>query len=407
MRPLILSVFLGCGLLRADFNAAQWPTRAPLTVQNGSAVSEFIVPPEIFHSSAQHLSDIRIIRDGSAEVPYLVRVFSGDWQQNEHQVEMINKSFTKGVGVQAVLDLGEHAKHNRLRIATSLQNFKQTVIVETSEDQKKWATVLADGVIFDVSRPETNVANLTVSYPTSTRRYVRITIPGWDDPAYLQSALLAENQATDATRDEFATLQPKVTEDAKLQTTDVQFDLGANGQPCDRLVLQVGPGKFSRSIEIASSADAKDWTSRAGFTIMRTATREDLTVEWPETWDRYIRLKVFNADSAPLHFNAASASAIRRTVRFPSNAPGAYALYIGNPDAREPSYDFSKTDDAAVAASPVKVGAIEANATYRPPEPPPVPFSERFPWALNAILGVAVAVMAFVTYRFARKATAR
>jgi hypothetical protein len=71
-------------------------------------------------------------------------------------------------------------------------------------------------------------------------------------------------------------------------------------------------------------------------------------------------------------------------------------VYLGNAKARRPSYDF-----AQAATSEATLGIAEANAELRTPQ---APFSERKPWVLNAILGIAVAVMVFITYRFARKA---
>src|SRR4051794_2768419 len=56
---------------------------------------------------------------------------------------------------------------------------------------------------------------LTVEYPVSTRRYLRLTIPGWNDPAYLQSAWLTYRKEADAVRDVMATLTPVVSEDPK------------------------------------------------------------------------------------------------------------------------------------------------------------------------------------------------
>lgn len=399
---LFLSLLLSAALARADFNPKDWHSRWPLAVSPGMSVSEFIVGPDIFRHSSARLSDLRIIRGDASEVPYTIRLLAGEVQQAERSALVRDKSWTKGKGVQAIFDLKDQAEHNRLRIVTPERNFKQAVIVETSSDAKHWSTVLSDGVIFDISRPEVNVSDLTVTYPTSTRRFVRVTIPGWSDPAALESAWLAERKETDATRDNIAQLQPVITQHKDEQTTDLLFDLGFAGQPCDRLALQVAPGFFSRSVEISTGNDPKMLSSFAGATIDRTSAGDHLTVEWGETWDRYIKLTVFNADSAPLDFGVATASAIRRVVRFPSNAAGTYWLYVDNAAARTPSYDFARVEEPKVAAAVARVGAMEPNPAF---EAPAAPYSERNPWLLNVILGIAVAVMTLITYRFARKAT--
>jgi hypothetical protein len=396
MRRLVFSLLVCAGAVLADFNVQQWAFRVPVTV--GGTISEFTVGPEIYRYSAARLSDLRIVRDG-VEVPYVMKRLDGDLRLSEHSVEIVNKEFSKGTGVRAVLDLQGHEKHNRLRIVTREQNFQQAVVVETSDDLKRWSTVLADGVIFDISRPEKRVSDTTVSYPTSTRRYVRVTIPGWRDPAALESVWLAEYRESEATRDTIAELRPVVTQRAAEQTTELVFDFGYPGQACDRLDLRTGAGLFSRAVEIASSDDLKGWTGRSGAWVDHL----HLSLDFGETWERYIKVTIFNGDSAPIGMESARASVVRRMVRFPSSAAGRYWVYLGRSTARWPSYDFGRVEDPDARAGVAVLGRTEVN--LKALRIVDRPYSERKPWVLNVILGIAVAVMAFITYRFARKAT--
>src|SRR5665811_975579 len=72
MNRLFFSLLLSAGLAHADFNSAQWHSRAPLNVTPGHAVSEFTVTADVFRHSSAQLNDLRIIRDGVTEVPYIV-----------------------------------------------------------------------------------------------------------------------------------------------------------------------------------------------------------------------------------------------------------------------------------------------------------------------------------------------
>jgi len=399
MRRLVFSGLIFAGVVLADFDIQQWMFRVPVTVAPGSAVSEFVVTPEAYRYSAARLSDLRIVREGS-EVPYVIQQLNGDLRLDEHSVEIVNKEFRNGTGVQAVLDLKGHAEHNRLRIVTLERNFKEAVAVETSDDLKHWATVLADGVIFDISRAERRVSDTTVTYPTSTRRYVRVTIPGWTDPAALESVWLAEYRESEAIRDTIAELRPVVTQHAAEQTTELLFDFGYPGQACDRLVLRTGEGLFSRAVEIATSDDLKGWTGRAGAWV----DNSHLTLDFGETWERYIKVTIFNGDSAPIGVESARASVVRRVVRFPSPSAGIYSVYLGKSNAHSPSYDFARVEEPDARADAAVLGRSEVNLkALRIVDRRP--YSERKPWVLNVILGVAVAVMGVITYRFARKAT--
>ena len=225
MTKLLLSGLACCSLLIADFNAPAWRYRRPINIDKPAPVSEFTVDAALYRDSAANLDDLRIMRDDT-ETPYILQALSGSRRFEEPVATILNKAYVPGSGVQAILDLKGHPQHNRLRIASPLHNFKEIVRVETSDDQHNWALVQSEGLIFDVQRDEHTASETTVSYPTSTRRYVRLTIPGWTEPANLQTVWLFDFAETGATRDVIATFRPAIREDAKAQTTELTLDLG-------------------------------------------------------------------------------------------------------------------------------------------------------------------------------------
>jgi Protein of unknown function (DUF3999) len=186
---LLLSLFAGACLLRADFDPTHWQTRTPIALKGPAPVSAIVLDPAVCRASLASLRDLRIVRAG-VEVPYRFEILSAAREQIELQPRMLNKTAVPNTGVQAVLDLNGHPSHNRLRISTTQHNFKETVRIETSDDARHWAIARSDGLIFDIATTSRDASDLTIDYPVSTRRYVRLTIPGWRDPAYLASAWL-------------------------------------------------------------------------------------------------------------------------------------------------------------------------------------------------------------------------
>jgi len=399
MKKLAPSCLFFCALAGADFNAETWRYRRPLNVPQRAPIAEFTVDAALYRDSAANLDDLRILRKG-VETPYVVKSLTGFRQITERPAAIVNKSWVPNTGLQAVLDLKGHAEHNRLRIATALHNFKETVLVETSDDDHSWAVVQSAGLIFDVSRDEHAAAETTVDYPVSTRRFLRLTIPGWTDPANLQAVWLSDFKETDTVRDAIATLAPSVSEDAKAQTTELTLDLGFPGQPFDRIALTVDPSLFSRTVEIASANDLQHWFSTSGGVIFRGADEERLLLETPERTGRYLKITVFNADSTPLKFGRVTLSGIRRMVRFPAVEPGPYAVYVGNIGARPPSYDFRHVMPKNIAPTEASLGTMETNPLFRAPERP---WTDRNPWLLNGTLIIAVVIMGFISLRMMRK----
>jgi hypothetical protein len=398
MKP-VLSSFLflvAACLLRADFDPQHWQTRMPIACKQSTPVSAIVVDPAVCRASRANLRDLRIVRAGR-EVPYRLEILSGRREQIELHPALLNKAAVPHAGLQAVLDLNGHPAHNRLRIATPRHNFKETVRIETSDDGQTWAVARDDGLIFDIARPGRDASELTVDYPVSTRRYVRLTIPGWRDPAYLTSAWLTYFKETSAVRDTVSTLTPAVAEDPKAQTTSLVTDIGFEGLAYDRLTLAIAPGLFSRNVEISTSSDKKKWSFVGRGVVARTAEEEWLSINFPEQWNRYVRVTVFNRDSSPLKITRLHLSALRRLLQFQSAATGPYWLYSGNPTAAQPSYDLAALTPAHADAPAVSPGAPEPNPLYRKP------WSDRNPHLLNFVLLAAVALMGFLSIRLLRK----
>jgi uncharacterized protein DUF3999 len=406
MKPALrLFVVLGAACLaRADFDPQHWQTRMPITVKQAGGVSAVVVDAAVYRASRAALRDLRIVHAG-VEAPYRLRILSARREQTELQPALLNKAASPNAGVEAVLDLKGHPAHNRLRIATAQHNFKENVRIETSDDARSWAVAREDGLIFDVSRPDRQVSELSVDYPVSTRRYVRLTIPGWHDPAYLASAWLTYFEETGAVRDTVATLTPAATEDPKAQTTALVVDIGFSGVPYDLVEVSVEgeTGAFSRSVEVATSGDAKAWLFAGQGAISKAPREEHLSIGFPEQWNRYVRLTLFHGDSAPLKVVRLRLSVFRRLLDFRAAAAGEYWLYAGNPDARRPSYDLAGLRTADADVPNTTLGGAERNPQYRAPERP---WTDRNPYVLNFFLLAAVGVMGYMTIRLLRRVKA-
>ena len=399
MTKLILSLLAASCLLRADFDVQRWQFRRPIEVGEPAAIAAIILDTDVYRGSRARLRDLRIIR-ASAETPFQLRTMSGSQEQIELRPMLLNKAVLPQVGLQAVLDLNGHPRHNRLRLVTGQRNFKETVRIEASDDQRDWALLRNDGLIFDISREDRDISDLTVEYPLSTRRYLRLTIPGWNNPAYLQSAWLLYQKEVDAVRDVMTTLTPVASESSKAEANSVLFDAGFEGLPYDRLDVSIGPGMFSRDAEVFVSGDRNSWSFAGAGVLLRTAEHTQLSLQIQEQWSRYIKLVISNGDDPPLPVQRVTLRGFRRIVRFPATATGPYWLYLGNAAAKEPSYDFARLTPTLSDARVVSLGRPQSNEQYQAPA---LPWTDRYPYLLNAVLVGAVAVMGYITWRFLMK----
>jgi hypothetical protein len=161
---------------------------------------------------------------------------------------------------------------------------------------------------------------------------------------------------------------------------------------------------------IQGSDDASSWTLIGQGYVFRLSTPlfagSDLSVSYPETQMRYIRVVVFNEDNKPVTWSdGVSVEGTARSLVFSANAGAAYTLYYGNSKANTPRYDIARFFQYfdGVTLPEVTVGAEVMNAAYVPPLPPVVPFSERNKDVLNGALVLFVVVVSLILIRYLKK----
>jgi hypothetical protein len=83
-------------------------------------------------------------------------------------------------------------------------------------------------------------------------------------------------------------------------------------------------------------------------------------------------------------------------------------LYFGNPAADTADYDFARLLPATLAPPPVRVpsesAGVQDNPIYRPT---PKPWTERWPWLVYVVLGIASLVLLGILTLLGRQAIAR
>ena len=391
-------------LLRADFQPSSWNYRRPLPVEAGSPLTVFNLDRQTYVHSQPDLADLRVVR-GQDEVPYVLDKMSGSRQLVEVSSNVLNQGVTTTGDLELTVDVGVSKRHNGIRLATPRTNFRQRVSVATSDDGRTWTRVRDDGYIFDFSQDASHVSVSSVSYPVSSRRYVRLTVYGWNDPKSVTGCWVSLEESTSPVRDVMASLKAEPEQEPKTQSTLYTWDLGSQGIPHDELTLEIEAPGFYRAAVVESSGDGKQWYPIGQGVLWRFPKDQSLTLDFPQSHEQYLRLRIYNRDDRPLTVKAATIAVIQTRVKFQTGVAGSYALYYGNADAHTPAYDLRDllAREAPRAEVAVSAGAEERNPAYREKAPPAKPWSEQHPEVLYVTLALAVVGMGFVTVRFLRK----
>lgn len=389
-------------LLHADFQPSRWKYRRALST-TGSPLSVLTIDKGIYIHSQPGLADLRVI-SGQDEIPYVLEKMSGSHRRVDVSSDDLNQGVAANGDLEVTVDTGNDHRHNGIRVATSRTNFRQRVTVSTSDDGKAWTRV-RDASIFDFSQDARQVALLDVSYPVSSRRYVRLTIHGWNDPKAISRCWVTLDEDTPAMRDTIALLKADPVLEEKTQSTLFTWDLGVPGIPHDELALEVDTPEFERAAVVEASRDGKEWYALGQGVLSRFRKEQSLTLDFPEDHQQWLRLRIYNRDDKPLIVKSATLSAIRTRLKFKPASGAAYALYYGNADARGPSYDLRDllAREAPAPEAAISSGQEETNSAFREKPPPTKPWSEQHPGILYVTLAVAVLGMGTVTVRFLKK----
>ncbi len=390
-------------LLVGDFQVSHWKYRRSLPGVAGQMLVLNVDRAAYINSQAD-LSDLRVVR-GRDEIPYVLEKMSGSRQRQEVSSRVVDQGVTARGNLELTVDVGGGHRHNGIRLATRRTNFRERVGIATADDGRRWTRARDDGYIFDFSQDGRRVSVLYVSYPVSTRRYVRVTVYGWNDPKAVTDCWVTIEGDESPVRDAMASLTAAPLQDPKTQSTVYTWNLGVAGIPYDELSLEVDTPAFERAAVLETSPDGKGWSASGAGVLYRFAKEQSLALDFPESRRQYVRLRIYNRDDRPLAVRAAALSVIRSRVKFKPAGAGSYWLYYGNAEAHAPRYDLRDLleREAPIPETAIAAGVEERNPDYRE-NPGQKPWSEQHPEILYITLALAVLGMGTVTVRFLRKA---
>lgn len=399
------SVFLIFAMLASaaplDLPAWKYRKKIPLTPADGIAVVK--LDKEVYAAIGSRYDRMRIYRDRE-EVPFVFadRSRPVDNLTPRLSTEFLDQVIVPGEGLQFVVR--GKGQHNNVKILTGQKNYRTRVRIETGDDGKHWSMARDNGAIFNFSKDGRELQSTDVSYPISTKKFLRVTLFGWTKIGSVLSTEIRYKVEPQPEESEiFAIVKPQVTEDTAAQTTVVLVDTGQQGLPVNALRVKTSSPQFLRVATVESSGDAQIWASCGSGTLKRLPgprfTEESLVV-YVSGGNRYYRMRISNFDDKPISIDAVQAEGPMYEIKFLAALQGNYWLYYDGPGP-EPRYDLPVVlARQSLPEQAWTLGPQEPNPLYHSPENP---WSERHPAILYTVLGGALAALGIATYRFASR----
>ncbi len=366
----------------------------------------FNIPADVYDKASPNLSDLRVLTGNNIEVPYVIWSNSRTSERKKIDTQILNMSYIPQSYTTFTLDIGNTGiRTNSISITTTSIDFVRRITIEGSPDNRKFAVLKKDDYIFDLTSDH-NIRNLSVSYPTTDYRYLKVTL--WDDgegplaevggDIYLVEEIKGESVALPAVM--------KITQKEKPQpATEIIVDLSYKNVPSSSMEFSVSDSNFKRNITVLSANvdNPADYTEIVATSLYLIKTprfeRTNTTVNYPETQARYLKVVIQNENDSPLTISGITVSGVPRKITFLALPDAKYVLYFGNSRAAQPSYDIAEIFNYIDRNSfiPVSLGPIIENPGYRPGSD--LPLTERYPWILWAAIALMILVLGGVIIR--------
>jgi hypothetical protein len=410
-RILWLTVLLTPAAPAANFDSSSWKFRAdvipPQTDPAGFV--KITLPGWLLANASESLWDIRLVSQSGIETPYVIKVARSRAEQISLPVRTFNWATDPGRDEQVMCDLGETPQiSNQLLLRTDSRDFIRTVEISGSADQYHWVVLQSKAYIFDQQEQGRHQQKLTVSYPDSSYRYLRVLV--WLDgqpPIRLTGVEVLRLEKTE--------VQPEVVnariveriEDAARYATDLIVETEAGNQHLDTCVIQAKQQNFSRAITVSYRDARGTWVNVGNGNIHRftigDAVDTNLEVPVNELNHRRFRIRIWNGSSPPLDVTSVAMRRMPRVFVFSRSAGDRHTLYFRNSQAGLRSYDIATAvDQLDLQKLPAAaLGPMTPNPAYREVVREK-PWTERHPALIWIALAVGVLLLAGLLFQTVR-----
>ena len=394
----------------------QWFHEVAPPKEDKSPWIDFLLTNEVFGEARTDLADLRLRDAGGREVPYALRVRRTRQEQQSLEARQFNRGQQADRSFELSLDLGQdRAEHNLIEIVAKGDDFRRRARVEGSDDGRDWRLLTEDWLVHFPVRDRPPVDSNRVTYPPCRYRYLRVQIhPDRSLPHDSADISSVRVFHTVNIPGEYRTL-PAVLGLREPDKTLYgpgsawSIDLGADSVPCEMLRLEIDDDGFTRHYDLEAAEPGGVIRSITDGDLRRPPGRkhEPIEIHFAETTAHFLKLRVTDHRNPPLDLKGVQyTSPARELVLARRNIAWPLRLYVGNPRAAEPHYDFAAGLAEVLSPAPNRaaIGPPTANPTYRPE---PKPWTDRWPWAIYVVLGTASLVLLALLGLLAREAVSR
>lgn len=359
----------------------------------------------LFSEISQNMTDLRIYgvtESDTIEAPYILKV-----NHSKHTRETINfrllNSTSNANGFYYTFEIPTVNAIDQIKLEFENENFDWKIILEGSQDQNQWYTILNNYRVLSIKNTQTQYTFTDLNFPNSKYQYYKLSVQA-DKKPNLKEAQLSNSMGTSARYNDYTAIHMNVNHKNKQTFLDIDFK---ERVPISFLRINILDSvDYYRPFTIEYIADSvkteKGW--RHNYRNLNSGTLN--SVEKNEyTFDsrlaQKLRVTISNYDNQPLTIESVTAKGYVHELIARFTKPATYYLAYGKANARKPQYDILQT--ASKIPIDLSILTLEAAQDIPKKEMPTVAqLFENKLW-LWGVMGIVILVLGGFTLKMMQK----
>jgi Protein of unknown function (DUF3999) len=325
---------------------------------------KIILPNNIYAKVLPQLSDIRIVgitkENDTLEAPYILQTVEEKLSKKEVAFHLINQSKNEK-GYYFTFEIPTKNPVNEIKLDFNQQNFDWKVMLQGSQNQQEWFTILEDYRILSIKNEHANYQFTKINFPDSKYRYVKLLIISATKPELL-SAKISLNENMNATYRKYDIRSVIIKEEKPANQTIIHVDLKLHVPVCNLKLYVNNKIDYYRPITIEYLSDStktpKGW--KYNYSILTSGTLNSIEKNefmFNSTLLQKLKITIFNQDNEPLKIDSLQVKGYVHELIVRFNKPATYYLIYGNKQLSKPNYDIDRfTENIPVALTEVNLG---------------------------------------------------
>ncbi len=356
---------------------------------------KIILPNELFGHISQGLADIRIYgvtdQQDTIEVPYILKGSKVEQPKKDVMFNTINTSHN-AKGYYFTFEVDEEESIDEIQLNFLQMNFDWRIMLEGSQDQNEWFTVLENYRILSIKKNDIDFQFTTLRFPHARYRFFRLRLNS-DKKPRLKTVSIAKHQKKPGKLRTYDIGRVEIKDRKSIRRTEIDVDLA---MPVRISQLKIGVSNsfdYYRPVTIQYVSDSAQ-TEKGWRYSHRTLARGILNsldkskFTFPSATARKLRILIDNNDNMPLSIDSILVQGyVHELIARFAEQSATYFLAYGTKRPTRARYDIAHFMDLIPEKmNKLDLGDEQLIVKNEAPKETPLFENETWLWAIMALI---------------------